>query len=84
MGSEASETGGRTVGTVSISKTKENASKRPLGFLRGQIWMAPDFDAPLELVESSKLAALEAEKSGARKKKAKVRRSAKKSRPRRV
>ncbi len=24
-----------------------NQSKRPLGFLKGEIWMADDFDAPL-------------------------------------
>jgi hypothetical protein len=42
--------------------------------------VAPDFDAPMELVESSKLAALEALKSGDPKKKAKMCRSGKKSR----
>ena len=31
---------------------KSNAKKRPLGFLRGQVWMAPDFDDPWELVET--------------------------------
>lgn len=33
------------------SKTRKNPRKRPLGFLRGEIWMAPDFDAPMKLVE---------------------------------
>lgn len=69
---------------MSLSSKPKESSKRPLGFLRGEIWMAPDFDAPLELVNSSKLAALEAEKSGAPKKTAKVRRSANKGRPRRA
>ena len=31
---------------------KSNSKKRPLGFLRGQVWMAPDFDDPWELVET--------------------------------
>jgi hypothetical protein len=29
----------------------KNLSRRPLGLYRGQIWIAPDFDAPLMLVE---------------------------------
>jgi hypothetical protein len=62
------------------SSKPRKTRKRPLGLFRGEIWIAPDFDAPMELVESSKLAALEALKSGAPKKKAKVRRSGKKSR----
>jgi hypothetical protein len=66
------------------SSKPRKTGKRPLGLFRGEIWIAPDFDAPMELVESSKLAALEALKSGAPKKKAKVRRSGKKSRPSRV
>jgi antitoxin (DNA-binding transcriptional repressor) of toxin-antitoxin stability system len=54
--------------------------KRPLGSMKGEIWMADDFNAPLELVESSKLAALTAEKAGTSKKKVKVRRPTKKGR----
>jgi hypothetical protein len=29
----------------------KNPSRRPLGLYRGQIWIAPDFDAPLMLVK---------------------------------
>jgi hypothetical protein len=32
------------------SKSRKNPHKRPLGF-RGEIWIAPDFDAPMKLVE---------------------------------
>jgi hypothetical protein len=39
------------------SKSRENR-KRPLGFYRGKIWMAPDFDAPLMLVDDSEAKAL--------------------------
>jgi hypothetical protein len=34
------------------SKPRKNSAKRPLGFLRGEIWMAPDFNDPWELVET--------------------------------
>jgi hypothetical protein len=61
------------------SSKPHKTRKRPLGLFRGEIWIAPDFDAPMELVESSKLAILEGLKSGVPKKKAKVRRSGKKS-----
>jgi len=37
----------------SSSKAARKPTKRPLGLYRGQIWMAPDFNAPLELVEAS-------------------------------
>jgi len=60
------------------SKSHKNPAKRPLGLFRGEIWMAPDFDAPMELIESAKLSLLEAEASGGRKKKAKPRGAAKK------
>jgi len=33
------------------SKSRKNPRKRPLGLFRGEIWIAPDFDAPMELVE---------------------------------
>jgi hypothetical protein len=59
------------------SKSPKNSAKRPLGLFRGEIWMAPDFDAPMEFIESAKLRLLEAEASRGRKKKAKPRGSAK-------
>jgi len=34
-----------------FSKSRKNPHKRPLGLLRGEIWIAPDFDAPMKLVE---------------------------------
>jgi hypothetical protein len=33
------------------SKSRKNPAKRPLGLYRDQIWMAPDFDAPMKFVE---------------------------------
>jgi hypothetical protein len=54
-----------------------NPAKRPLGLYRDQIGMAPDFDAPMELIESAKLRLLEAEVSRSRKRKAKPRGPAK-------
>jgi len=35
----------------SSSKTAKESTKRPLGLYRGQIWMAPDFNAPMEFIE---------------------------------
>jgi hypothetical protein len=29
-------------------KSSKKPDKRPLGLFRGEIWMAPDFDAPLD------------------------------------
>jgi hypothetical protein len=55
----------------------QKSTKRPLGLFRGEIWTAPDFDAPMELIESAKLSLLEAEVSRGRKKKAKPRGPAK-------
>jgi hypothetical protein len=63
---------------MATSKTPKKVSKRPLGFLRDEIWMAPDFDAPMELIESEKLRILEAEASHNRKTKAKPGGAAKK------
>ena len=28
-------------------KPRKKLSNRPLGFLKGEVWMAPDFNAPL-------------------------------------
>lgn len=53
------------------SKPNKDRGKRHLGLFRGEIWMAPDFDAPMELIESAKLSLLEAGASRNRKKKAK-------------
>jgi hypothetical protein len=49
------------------SKLRKNPRKRPLGFLRGEIWMAPDFDAPLMLVDDSEAKALTPDKIAAKK-----------------
>jgi len=49
--------------------------KRPVGSYRGQIWMAPDFNAPLECIESSELLASPAESSKTAKKTIKKSRS---------
>jgi hypothetical protein len=32
---------------VPVRKSKKKPRKRELGFLRGKIWIADDFDAPL-------------------------------------
>jgi hypothetical protein len=56
-------------------KPRKTVSKRPLGFLKGEIWMAPDFNAPLEFVESSELLALRTESSKTAKKTIKKSRS---------
>jgi len=58
------------------SKPRKN-SKRPLGFYRGEIWMAPDFDAPLMLVADSEAKALTPDKSVAKKEIRKLSRPAK-------
>jgi hypothetical protein len=39
---------------IMSNQQKSNSKKRPLGFLRGQIWISPDFDDPWELVETPK------------------------------
>jgi len=65
------------------SKPNKDRGKCPLGLFRGEIWMAPDFDAPMELIESAKLSLLEAEASRSRKKKAKPHGTAKKKSRRR-
>jgi hypothetical protein len=33
------------------SRAAEQSTKRSLGLYHGQIWMAPDFDAPMKFVE---------------------------------
>lgn len=43
-------------------------SKRPLGLYRGQIWIAPDFDAPLMLVEDPEAKRLVTDKGNRAKK----------------
>ena len=43
-------------------------SKRPLGLYRGQIWIAPDFDAPLMLVEDPEAKKLVTDKGNRAKK----------------
>jgi len=64
------------------SKSRKDPRKRPLGFLRGEIWMAPDFDAPMELVEDDegRMALVPAIPSDT-KKKATARKSSRKSKP---
>lgn len=49
------------------SKPRKNR-KRPLGFLKGQIWMAADFNAPMKLVEDCEVTELAADKGVAKKK----------------
>jgi hypothetical protein len=56
-------------------KPRKTVSKRPLGFLKGEIWMASDFSAPLEFIESSELLALRIESSKTAKKTIKKSRS---------
>jgi hypothetical protein len=53
------------------SKSRKNPRKRPLGLYRGKIWIAPDFDAPLMLVEDPEAKALTPDKSVAKKRKKK-------------
>ena len=33
------------------SKSRKNLRKRPLGLFRGKIWIAPDFNVPMKLVD---------------------------------
>jgi hypothetical protein len=65
------------------SKPRKNGNKRPLGLFRGQIWIAPDFDAPLELVETSELLALRSKNSKTTKRTIKKAKSKTKSSPKR-
>ena len=67
----------------SSRKSAQKSTKRPLGLYGNQIWIAPDFDAPMELIESAELRLLEAEASRGRKKNAKRRGAAKKKSRRR-
>lgn len=48
-------------------KPRKNTGKRPLGLYRDQIWIAPDFDAPLMLVEDREAKALTLKKNVAKK-----------------
>ncbi len=52
----------------------KSSTKRPLGLYRGQIWMAPDFDAPMEFIEVNGEMLLVPERSSATKKKSKSKR----------
>jgi hypothetical protein len=63
------------------SKARKKPAKRPLGFYRGQIWMAPDFDAPMEFIETSEGMELVPETASSVKKKGKGRKSTKSLRP---
>jgi|SoimicMinimDraft_5_1059733.scaffolds.fasta_scaffold96489_1 hypothetical protein len=58
----------------SSSKTAKESTKRPLGLYRGQIWMAPDFNAPMEFIEVNGEMLLVPERSSATKKKSKSKR----------
>jgi hypothetical protein len=59
------------------SKPRKNIGKRPLGMLRGEIWIAPDFDVPMKLVDDYEAMAPTSESP--HRKKDKVRRQVKKS-----
>jgi len=63
----------------SSSKTAKESTKRPLGLYRGQIWMAPDFNAPMEFIEVNGEMLLVPERSSATKKKSKRLKSARKN-----
>jgi len=58
----------------SSSKTAKESTKRPLGLYRGQIWMAPDFNAPMEFIEVNGEMLLVPERSSATKKRVKSKR----------
>lgn len=58
----------------SSSKTAKESTKRPRGLYRGQIWMAPDFNAPMEFIEVNGEMLLVPERSSATKKKSKSKR----------
>jgi hypothetical protein len=60
------------------SKSTQTSTKRPLGLYRGQIWMAPDFDAPMEFIEVDGDMVLVPERSSISKKKDKRLKSARK------
>jgi hypothetical protein len=62
----------------SFSKSTQKSTKRPLGLYRGQIWMAPDFDAPMEFIEVDGDMVLVPERSSISKKKDKRLKSARK------
>ncbi len=61
------------------SKAAEQSTKRPLGLYRGQIWMAPDFNAPMKFVEVNGDMLLVPDRSRAIKKKGKRQKAARKS-----
>ena len=58
----------------SSSKTAKESTKRPRDLYRGQIWMAPDFNAPMEFIEVNGEMLLVPERSSATKKKSKSKR----------
>ena len=58
-------------------------SKRPLGLFRGQIWIAPDFDAPMKLVDDLGEIGLAAENKSTPNEKAKAQKSGKNRQARR-
>jgi len=49
------------------SKSRKNPRKRPLGLYRGEIWMAPDFNAQMKLVDDCEVTELAADKGVAKK-----------------
>ena len=55
----------------SSSKSIQKSTKRPLGLYHGQIWMAPDFDAPMKFVEVNGDMLLVPDRARATKKKSK-------------
>jgi len=61
------------------SKSRKNPRKRPLGLYRGEIWMAPDFDAPMKLVDDCEVTELATDKNVATKRKKKKSQSSRKA-----